>query len=130
MSRTTRTLEPPFRISSAMRSLLALHQNTSRSGGPPSAQRHAVIDQPPAELDLHLFEAAQAGVDIPARPLERSRQGHRVSSRLSGGTGRVRPDDERRVAEKAHAAEDRARRDHATIVCRNGGGGGDNRGAS
>jgi len=83
-----------------------------RSDGPPSPQRHAVIDQSPAELDLHLFEAAQAGVDIPAGPLERSRQRRCVSSCLSGGTGRVRPDDERRVAEKAHAAEDRARRDH------------------
>jgi hypothetical protein len=79
---------------------------------PSSPERHAVLDQPPAELDLHLFEAAQAGVDVPARPFERSRQGHRVSSRLGGGAGRVRPDDERRVAKKAHAAEYRARRDH------------------
>jgi hypothetical protein len=70
------------------------------------------MDQPPAELDLHLFEAAQAGVDVPFRPLERSRQRHRVSGRLGGGAGGVRPNNERRVAEKAHAAEDRARRDH------------------
>src|SRR5580704_6355416 len=103
-SRTTRTLEPPFRISSAIRSLLAPSE-LSRSGGPPSPERHAVIDQPPAELDLHLFEAAQPGVDVPFRPLERSRQRHRVSGRLGGGAGRVRPDDERRIAKKAHAAE-------------------------
>src|SRR5258708_3301601 len=72
-------------------------RNMSSSGGPSSPQRHAVIDQPPAELDLPLFEAAQAGVDIPAGPLERSRQGRRIPSRLGGGAGRVRPDDERSV---------------------------------
>jgi hypothetical protein len=80
----------------------------SRLGGPPPPERHAVIDQPSAELDLHLLEAAQAGVDIPAGLLERARQSYRVSSRLGGGAGRVRADDERRVAEKAHAAEDRS----------------------
>src|SRR6266446_5186219 len=47
---------------------------TSRSGGPPPPQRHAVVDQSSAKLDLHLLEAAQAGVDIPASPLERARQ--------------------------------------------------------
>jgi hypothetical protein len=31
-------------------------------------------------------------------------------SRLGGGTGGVRPNDERRVAEQAHSAEDSARR--------------------
>ena len=95
-----------------MRSLLALRQNMSCSGSPPPPERHAIIDQSPAERDLHLFEAAQAGVDVPARPLERPRQGHRVSSRLGGGAGRVRPDNERRIAKKAYAGDYRARRDH------------------
>ena len=58
-------------------------RNTPRSGGPPSPERHTVIDQPPAELDLHLFEAAQAGVDVPAGPLERPRQRRRVLSCLA-----------------------------------------------
>src|SRR5260370_16460358 len=88
--------------------LSSLPSNTSRSGGPPSPQRHAISDQSPAEFDLHLFEAAQAGLDVPAGPLERSRQRRRVSSRLGGRATRVRPDDERRVAEEAHPADDRA----------------------
>ena len=33
-------------------------RNNSRSGCPPSPQRHAVIDQPSAERDLHRLEAA------------------------------------------------------------------------
>ena len=33
-------------------------RSTPGSGGPPSPERHAVIDQSSAELDLHLFEAA------------------------------------------------------------------------
>src|SRR6266478_7947459 len=57
-------------------------RNTSRSGGPPPPQRHAVVDQSSAKLDLHLLEAPQAGVDIPASPLERARQRRRVSRRL------------------------------------------------
>src|ERR1700732_3900492 len=75
----------------------------AQSDGPPSPESHAVIDQSPAELDLHLFETAQAGVDVPASPLERARQHRRVSCGLGGGAGRMRADDECRVAEKTHA---------------------------
>src|SRR5258708_20594024 len=85
-------------------------RNMSGSGGPLPPQRHAIIDQSLAEFDLHLFEAAQPSVDVPAGTLERSGQGHRVSSRLGGGAGGVRPDDEPRVAEKAHAAQYRVPR--------------------
>src|SRR6266481_3820386 len=46
---------PPFRISSAMRSLLAPSEHVAFRR-PTAPQRHAVVDQSSAKLDLHLLE--------------------------------------------------------------------------
>ena len=75
-------------------------QNSSRSGGPPSPERHAAIDQARPSSICISSKLLRAGVDVPARSLERSRQRHRVSGRLGGGAGRVRPDDERRIRQE------------------------------